>query len=546
MQRLNSIRGNFACSRVPRPSGFTLTEMLVATALVLLIMTLFAQIYSSALGTMSDQRGLANNDQKARTVSEVLRNDLNQMTFRQIEGDSVRGLRPLFPGGTPAAEQSGYFYYSENNPFDDTDDVLQFTVKFPEGTNNIWSDEGDDAAFFGKATPIGTRNNRPPYYRNPVNQPYFDGPYGSGRSRAAEVSYFLRHGSLYRRVLLIREPPAYVTDDDAQPKYTNGRRVFNADNPNYGGVFWRDFDYSVTRQDGILRFHGLSSLSNAEYGINPTIALPWNRFGHFNAPAGTNHRGRPREYELYNTGDAKFLGRLTLQECSSEDIASGATWPGQYSQIFNREIPRQLNQNGVIDGLESGPRVGEDILLTGVESFDVQIYDRAALSGVGDFVDLGSGDDVSTSRNWNLSYGPRDNTATRPNNVFDTWHPDAVIGNGPLGTGFPPRFALREAWGPTRVWVASTPVPLGTVIFTSPIPSNPTVMSPFVGYRAITAGTTGMTQPAWGGQTVNDNGVVWERFENELGLEAIKITIRFRDVQSTQPRQLTIVHSFAN
>ena len=62
--------------------GFTLVEMLVATALVALIMVLFAEIFSQAVGTMSAQRALANNDQKARTFSDTLRNELQRLTVR--------------------------------------------------------------------------------------------------------------------------------------------------------------------------------------------------------------------------------------------------------------------------------------------------------------------------------------------------------------------------------------------------------------------------------------------------------------------------------
>mgnify|MGYP006969401543 FL=1 len=56
--------------------------MLVATALVMLIMLLFAQVFEAAVGTLTDQRGLSNNDAKARTISTILRNDLRKGVFR--------------------------------------------------------------------------------------------------------------------------------------------------------------------------------------------------------------------------------------------------------------------------------------------------------------------------------------------------------------------------------------------------------------------------------------------------------------------------------
>ena len=49
-------------------SGFTLVEMLVSVALVLLMMSLFASIFSMASGSVSTQRGISNHDQKARAL----------------------------------------------------------------------------------------------------------------------------------------------------------------------------------------------------------------------------------------------------------------------------------------------------------------------------------------------------------------------------------------------------------------------------------------------------------------------------------------------
>ena len=66
-----------------RPRGFTLVELLVSTGLVVLMMLMFAQIYGSAVGSMRKQRSLARNDQAARSLSTVLRQDLQSMTVRQ-------------------------------------------------------------------------------------------------------------------------------------------------------------------------------------------------------------------------------------------------------------------------------------------------------------------------------------------------------------------------------------------------------------------------------------------------------------------------------
>src|SRR5262249_10464362 len=51
-----------------RRAGFTLVEMLVAVALVIIMMTLFATIFQMATGAMQKQKGLSENDQRVRLV----------------------------------------------------------------------------------------------------------------------------------------------------------------------------------------------------------------------------------------------------------------------------------------------------------------------------------------------------------------------------------------------------------------------------------------------------------------------------------------------
>src|SRR5690606_40498968 len=58
-------------------------EMLVSVALVLLIMALFAQAFDLAAGSIKKTRGLAENDQRARSMVTILLGDLQKRTYRQ-------------------------------------------------------------------------------------------------------------------------------------------------------------------------------------------------------------------------------------------------------------------------------------------------------------------------------------------------------------------------------------------------------------------------------------------------------------------------------
>jgi len=549
-------------------SGFTLVEMLVSTALVVLIMSLFAQIYSSAISTITEQRGMANNDQKARVLTKIIHNDFKQITYKQIsdpDKGNVAGLVPLTPddSNTDSIDldsQSGYFYVSENDPYNDADDVLQFTVEVP----------GTDDPFVGRA-PLLTSGivSSIPY------QPYYTdaGPaLGTAESSVAEISYFLRKGTLYRRVLLLRAPPFHKPAYPEQPGNATEDLFTGPDRENYtlplvntSNSFWHDFDFAATRKfydqsdslppsgrTSYLYFHGKSSLSNDPLVSNTiSIALPWNRFGHLNdqrTAGSTANHGMPREFMLSDSGDRYFIGRLTHLETSS----AAMDFPGIETlasyQIFNRSNTTITYDpdNGVVNGLTNGDRLGEDILLTNVESFDVQVWDPKSV----DFVQLGLGLTFDSSsgapgvaNRTNANYGP--STTPADNHVFDTWHPKAGAA--------PPYFPLITNISAMKTWAASTPFNVGDII---PVPSLTYHKFVYQAVRTTTGGTSGVTGtyatpvdgpllPALLGNEFTDNQIVWRCIENRRGLQSIRMVIRYVDVQSRIPRQVTIVHSFA-
>ncbi|HID23350.1 MAG TPA: prepilin-type N-terminal cleavage/methylation domain-containing protein, partial [Planctomycetaceae bacterium] len=337
-------RGRFCRSIVDGRRGFTLVEMLVSVALVVLLMSMFAEIFQLATGAMSTQRGLAENDQRTRSLAAVIRADLDKRTFRNVV--------PFFPGEeadtspTRFNNRRGYFYISENDPNDDTDDVLQFTVDAAITTKNR-----DDTPYYGRATLLVPEDPNNP--GNPLpnadllrdfNQPEADDgrtqPDGASLSPAAEISYFLRNGNLYRRVLLIRKPLPLAganpqpTDGAGNDLFGNSQYYFvDRDNdPATPAVrsraFWLDFDFSA-HYAGRAIFHGTEDLDNSGAGGAFPLANPAYRFGHNHAD------GQPREY--VSNG---FIGRFTQQETSfCEDLdGDGQLDPGE-----------DLNGNGVLD-----------------------------------------------------------------------------------------------------------------------------------------------------------------------------------------------------
>jgi|GEM_PF-922376 len=134
--------------RLPKLAGFTLVEMLVSVALVLIMMVLFAQVFVETTKNLSQQRGIAENDQRTRMLSTVLREDLDLRTFRDVF--PFRGSEDTRQLGRSLARRAGYFEIDEGNPSDDTDDVLQFTASI-----NVRLQSNDSTPFIGKAGAFG-------------------------------------------------------------------------------------------------------------------------------------------------------------------------------------------------------------------------------------------------------------------------------------------------------------------------------------------------------------------------------------------------------
>ncbi|RMG33229.1 MAG: prepilin-type N-terminal cleavage/methylation domain-containing protein [Planctomycetota bacterium] len=323
MQRRPGSHGHRRGVRVAAARGFTLVEMLVSVALVSLVLVMFAEIFQIASNSMTVQRGIAANDRRVRMVVNTIRDDLSKRTFRVLipydRSELTYGIDTFW------GERLGYFYVSENTLESDADDVLQFTVRSYVKRRNdrdepyigravclpadpsvpAWSastnySAGDRvvptaAAASRKFCPVfvcvqgGTSGATEPAWGS--GSVVVDGPgpvlwrplatlpdmddgivgNDTAESAYAEVSYFLRHGNLYRRVLLLRDPP----DGQVQPlDQTTGLEYFDPGNTAAWSAytanrnFWADFDFSAHGAAGGayntvgVKFHGPGSLLN--------------------------------------------------------------------------------------------------------------------------------------------------------------------------------------------------------------------------------------------------------------------------------------------
>ena len=408
-------------SRTSLRSGFTLVEMLVSVALILLMMTMFASIFTMATDSVSTQRAIAENDQRVRSIQTVIQSDFQHRTFRY----------PLafYPGEDSATsptrfgDRAGYLYISTNDPTTGLDDLVQFTV-----SSDIVRESSDNTRYFGKAQILSDRTfaTATRLSVNP-NQPEADDGSllinGTSSSPAAEVSYFVRQGNLYRRVMLLRSPLAVAGQDfSAQPTTSRGYNLVSGvdDTGTYDGQMWSDLDDDAAVDAGELsnnfwrhfdfsaivtgypatpsaQLIGAAALNNelASAGAgNESLGNPRFRFG-FNQFTGFS-----REHD--NLTELRFLGRFTQAETSSVNF----NWPHGFARVkapvedagavigvANNGNPLDLVNtpvtlnpgNGVVSefdtsvtaGIEGrgGDRRMEDLLLSNVHEMKIEIWD---------------------------------------------------------------------------------------------------------------------------------------------------------------------------
>lgn len=623
-------RRDFSSRPRQRPHGFTLTEMLVATALTLIILLIFAQVYRAATATIVQQRGIGQNDARARMLSTVVRNDLQKASFRDHPQSTARGLLNL--GTYDAAElgfspihrnQAGYFYISENDLDNDVDDVLQFTISVDQTSRTK-----EDHPYVGKAGRIGRpstsstvapgqfNGDDPSEYDNPdTNQPEYDdgnNSNGAGQSRYAEVVYFVRNGTLYRRLMLLRDPLTYFPPGhDAQPTYYEpspppgdlplipGDYDANADfdaSPG-GGDFWNDFDYSAFHDSVQMQFLGAASLANASRGSPVLLSDPRHRFGfQFRTNSDPNRLTagcNPVEY--VSNGNA-FIGRFTHEETSHNQFS----WPARFPNNPFMQNDLSLDRGVVRDAslgvtYRDGLRRGEDVLLPNVDGFDVKVWEIDPGGATGNWVDIGHTGTgyFSANARRNLGYGSR---SSGRNNIFDTWHPNNYVYGDP-----PFRPLVEQPPDPVATppdpdrgnWVAGQTINLTATPPTRIFPFTIVNFGPDqmpgqinvdddgdgtiderdeagvgvgddfldyydgIYYEAVdiagggVSGTTSVAADAPSfrkryGERITDNEVVWQAFDNRVGVPLVQITIRYRDPASNLSRQLTIQHSLTD
>ncbi|MBI1901426.1 MAG: type II secretion system protein [Planctomycetia bacterium] len=394
-------------SAAPHRAGYTLVEVLVATVLTLVIVGAVATLVGSVTESIAESRVLIESSDRLRAAQFRLQTDLKFFTAVPIppldpkdgqgyteivEGPGPfwitgRGIRPI---NTESLDGAG-------NPLPDTsvgdmDDWIALTVRsYGEPFVGRFS---TDARLLAN----GNWQNIP---RNPP----------SAQSNVAEVIWFLRGTTLHRRMLLVLPTGARIdapTGPDLRQQQPYPRTT----------AFYSLFDVSVRQEGGqddpnagwefvpqSLVGNSLSDLTKREnrYAHFPLISVPdppnqRRRFVGFPHPTFGVGPLWPRFSADPNGAAQGQLSLPTLRECSA------ANWPGPLrpSATFPPSVPAGVVENDwwvtpypwqspplpagspTVDPEVgnmtqfAGPRISDDVILTNVIGFDIQVWDPLA------------------------------------------------------------------------------------------------------------------------------------------------------------------------
>jgi type II secretory pathway component PulJ len=397
-----------------RRAGYTLIEILVATALTLIMIVAVVEIFGLLGDSVSTSRATLEMTDRLRSAAAILQADLAGVTVTMLpprRPEADEGYFELIEGPNTGLSNTA-INRSEGAAPDTTagdfDDLLMFTTRRPK------------RHFVGRCAGAT------------------DGG-GTIESDSAQVAWFLRGGTLYRRVLLIAPNAPLITS----------------------GVFFADNDVSVRIEKGNIVGNTLGDLTKRE-----------NRYAHTIFPVN------PADFPF----DARRWGRYglpTLAEVS-------AAWPTSPAPLNLPNYDFWIDPP-IRDMTDSGPRAGEDVVLTNVIGFDVQVWDP----GVARYVDLGM--------------------------------------DGGEGLSGPPRAASGLAGGPARVY---------------------DTWSSHYEHNGYDENQNGVVDDATNGFDDNGSGGVDDATERETSapypwpLRGIQVTIRVFEPDSRQIRQVTVAQDF--
>jgi type II secretory pathway pseudopilin PulG len=339
---------NFAIfpSAGSRRAGYTLVEILVSTALTLILMTAVVTVFGGVGDGISKARRAMEQNDRLRTAVQQLRLDLQGVTVK-MDG------RPVRP-----EEGEGYLEYIEGG-----------ALNSPQAWNDSTNAADMAVGQHGDILMMTVHNSARPFVGR-----YPFGQNGILQSDVAEVIWFLRGTTLHRRVLLVapgvaqnpnfakQSPSTYYQFNDISARLVNGQIVPNSlvdltkreNRFAHTGTTTYPFE---ARGWGVLAMPTLAECSS------PTWMANWK--------TGSTPPASPGP---------------TLQKLDYWDPNSANSIPKAFNLPAGTTLDQYLAQDGT--------RLSDDVVLTNVIGFDIKVWEPAPNkpnNGSPGYVDLGWG-----------------------------------------------------------------------------------------------------------------------------------------------------------
>ncbi len=338
-----------------RPQGYTLVEILVATALTLIMVAAVVQIFGSIGESVGDTRATLEMSDRLRSTRTRLEMDLAGVTVTMLpprRPETAEGylqytegpVGPITPSATLAKNEDDPSNVVPDTTVGDFDDILMFT----------------------------TRSTGRPFvglYWDPVA-----GVQSTIESDVAQIAWFMRGRTLYRRVLLVA-PGAQLN--------TPANKSFFAVN-----------DISVRLQGTTLVANTLGDLTKHECRYAHPVTNGFPCHPHFQATwPGDPPPINWTEWATVAPGPKLGLGLPTLRECCAWSPGAGASWPtGTLPDVSLTQPavvdfwgnphpwPEVDSVTGTLNAYldPNNTRIAEDVVLTNVIGFDVKAWDPGA------------------------------------------------------------------------------------------------------------------------------------------------------------------------
>jgi type II secretory pathway component PulJ len=352
-------------NKLPGPhAGYTLVEILIATAITLLLMGAVVQMFGALGQSITDSRSFLEASERLNSAAARLQMDLKGITVKMLpprNPDDGEGYFEYIEGAAPPQQYVQGAVYNTPYNWDSNPKPIDQTLR-PVNTDNGQTD----------AT-VGDYDDILMFTTHSTGRPFVGLFNGSAtQSDVAEVAWFMRGRTLYRRQLLVS--PGLWNNLAAAPSASR---------------FYEKNDISVRFQNGVIVPNTLSDLTRRECRYaHPTDVFPFDerRWGLLGLPT-------LQESATWNLSNPPIPPSIPNASPLNLNYPSSYFYLSAFSPPFNMPLDFWTNDSShrlpdpYLNLVQSSPtiRISDDIILTNVIGFDVKAWEPA----LGQYVDLG-------------------------------------------------------------------------------------------------------------------------------------------------------------